>query len=102
MAATKGSKSAVIRDIIAANPNAKVAEVQAELAKRKVKASTALVSKLVYTQPGRKKRPRKAGRKISNGHANMDSLFAAKLLVDKTGGIAPAQAALAQLAKLLA
>jgi len=100
MAATKGSKSEVIRQIIAENPNAKVADVKAELAKRKVKASVALVSKLVYTsRPGRKKR---GGRKASNGHTNMDGLFAAKLLVDKTGGIAPAQAALAQLAKLLA
>lgn len=99
MAATKVIKSKVIREIIAENPNAKVAEVQAELAKRKVKASTALVSKLVYTQPGRKKR---GGKRATNGHANMDGLFAAKLLVDKTGGIAPAQAALAQLAKLLA
>ncbi len=108
MATTKAkpSKSKIIREIIEANPKASVEEVKAELVKRKVKASDSLIGTLVYMRPGRKKRGGKRRVKrqaaiASNGSANMDHLFAAKLLVGKTGGIEPAQAALAQLAKLL-
>lgn len=53
----KPMKSAVIREVFAAQPNATVKEVQSALDKRGVKASVALINKIKYgrKQPGAKK-----------------------------------------------
>jgi uncharacterized protein YneF (UPF0154 family) len=154
-----GTKSDVIREILAAQPKAGVKDVRAILDERGVRASDALINKIKY---GRKPSGRKSlrGGKKSNSHtskadairgmfgemgaetrsrdviaalakrgvavssaqvstmrgqlnhprtgalahvhaASYDHLLAAKKLVALLGGIAPAQRALADLAKLL-
>lgn len=100
------SKSSTIRAVIeAAGPAADIKAIKAGLAEKKVKASDALISKLFYSRPGHTKRKVRRGKASRNGHTNgminTEHLFAAKLLVDRAGGIEPAQAALAGLAKLL-
>ena len=48
MAKKQTSKSSAIREILASQPKAAMKEIQAELAKRHIKASAALVSKIKY------------------------------------------------------
>jgi hypothetical protein len=84
MAKRRGRKSAAIKTVLAAKPTASVN--QAALAKKRVKASIGLTSKV------------KGGK---NGHVSIEHLLAAKSLVGRVGGIAAAQSALDALAKLV-
>lgn len=95
---TKTSKSAVIRDILEKNPEFKAKEIVAELAKRKVKASEALVNKLLYTRIGKKTKKRKV--KVTRVSLTMDDLFAASNLVRVVGSPERGHDALEALEKL--
>jgi hypothetical protein len=90
----RGSKSIAIKEILVAHPAAKVAEIHTILAARRLKVSTALISKIKYAKPQ------------SNGmaHANgttLESLLAAKELVARVESFEAARSALDALAKLI-
>lgn len=98
--ATKyATKSAAIREVLAANPKAGVDAIKVELGKLKVKASDALINKLKYGKPKASKPASKPATR--NGQVNLETLRAAKELVGKAGGIEQAKDALAGLAELI-
>ncbi len=59
----QATKSSVIREILASHPKAAVKEIQAELTKRRVKASVALISKIKYGRPTTRRKSRRGGSK---------------------------------------
>lgn len=66
MATKQANKSSVIRDILASQPDATMKEIQAELKRRHIKASDALVSKVKY---GRRAAERKSRNGVSKAEA---------------------------------
>src|SRR5438876_539566 len=106
MAKRKGvNKSQAIRDVLSSDPEAMPKAIMAELKKKGVVVSAALISAVKYNKAtpakGRKKRGRPAGAS-SNGHrVDFDNLVLAKNLAAKLGGVQQAQEALAMLSKLM-
>ena len=92
-----GAKSAAIRDFFAENPGAMPRVVVEALKQKGIRVSAQMVSVL----KGKQKRGLRGRRAAANGLLNANSLIQAKALVDRVGGIAQAQEALAVLAKLM-
>ena len=98
-----GSKSAAVRDYIAAHPNAKPKEIYEALTKQGVKLSLALVNAVKYKTAKSKKRPGRPKRKpaaASTSTVSAAELIEAKKLADSLGGIEKAREALELLDKL--
>ncbi len=90
------TKSQMIRDYLAVNPNAAASDVQAALKKARVEASMPLI----YQQLSKSSKPAKTKPKNSNGDVSVASLLEAKKLVSEAGSVQEAEKALALLAKL--
>jgi hypothetical protein len=94
MAVRRGRKSNAIREVLSEQPTATVKEIQAALARKRVKASIALISKL--------KSGNRRGRKAAaNGDVTMEQLLAAKSFVAKVGSVDAARSAIDGLSKLV-
>ena len=93
-----GAKSAAIREYLEANPYAKPKEVVGALKEKRLTVSAQMVSVLRGKQ---KHSPRRGRPAASNGSVSVETLIQAKSMVEKLGGIARAQEALAFLAKLV-
>ena len=102
MAKRDGSKSAAIRDYIAAKPNAKPKEILTALNARGIDVSVGLVSVVKYAKPKSGKKPgRPKGKaKTSASGLSADQLLAAKALADALGGIKKTREALDLIEKL--
>lgn len=102
MAKRDGSKSAAIRDYIAANPKATPKEIHEALTKQDIKLSLALVNAVKYSKP---KSARRLGRTkhkpaASGSSISAAELIAAKQLADSLGGIKQTREALELLERL--
>lgn len=99
----KTNRSQAIRDYLAKNAMASANEIKEALAKEGIKVSDSLISAVKYKKP-KGKRGKKRGRSpsaASNGAAiSIDSLVAAKKMVDQLGGLAAAEKLLAALRRL--
>lgn len=99
----KTNRSQAIRDYLAKNAKASANEIKEALAKEGIKVSDSLISAVKYKKPkGKrgKKRGRPAGAASNGGAISIDSLLAAKKMVDQLGGLAAAEKLLAVLRKL--
>ncbi len=76
------NKSDTIREILKAQPNAKVNQIKAALQERGVKASDALISKIKY---GRKSGGAKKARRRRGGKAGASKADAIRKMLDKLG-----------------
>ncbi|MFN0053210.1 MAG: hypothetical protein ACKV0T_13585 [Planctomycetales bacterium] len=90
--AAKGSRSAAIRDFLAANPGVGTKEVQEALAKEGVKVTVGLISNVKHHFKRKKKvAARKAARKVApvatTSSLSGDQLFDVKRLADTLGGL---------------
>jgi len=100
------NKSALIRDYLAANPDAGPKAVVAAIRKKGVNISEALVSFVKYKSSGKKKRRRRKKKAVAaakpavSDRVSISTLVQAKKLAEQMGGIEKAKAALAALAKL--
>ena len=95
-----------IRAYYAANPGAKPKEVSAQLKKKGISVTPAFVSTIRSTSKkrgkiGRPGRPVGSVSKTRNGQVSVDTLLAAKELVDQMGGISQAKTAINALEKLM-
>jgi hypothetical protein len=97
------NRSQAIRDYLAAHAKASLVEIKEALAKDGIEVSDSLVHKVKYkkaTGKRGKKRGRPAGAR-SNGEAvSVDSLVAAKKIIDRLGGIDAAEKAIEVLRRL--
>jgi hypothetical protein len=96
----RGVKSQAIRDYLNQNKKAKAPEVVAALAEKGIDVSTAMVYSLkARNSMGKRRRQAEAnGQEIG---LSITHLIAAKKFVEATGGVKPAQEALAAFAKLV-
>ncbi len=99
----KINESQAIRDDLAQHAKANANEIKEALAKNGIKVSDSLISAVKYKKP-KGKRDKKRGRPAgppSNGAAiSIDSLVAAKKMVEQLGGLAAAEKLLAVLRRL--
>ncbi len=99
----KVNLSQAIRDYLAKTPKASPSEIKEALAKNGIKVSDSLISAVKYKK-SKRKRGKKRGRPAatpSNGEAvAVDSLVAAKKMVDQLGGIDAAEQAIRVLKRL--
>jgi len=99
----KVNRSQAIRDYLAKNAKASANEIKEALAKEGIQVSDSLISAVKYKKPkGKrgKKRGRPAGAASNGAAISIDSLVAAKKMVDQLGGIEAAEKAIAVLKKL--
>jgi hypothetical protein len=100
---SKVNRSQAIRDYLAKTPKAGPSEIKESLAKNGIKVSDSLISAVKYKNP-KSRRGKKRGRPAraaSNGAAvAVDSLVAAKKMVDELGGIEAAEKAIGVLKRL--
>jgi len=102
----KINRSQAIRDYLAKNAGASVGEIKEALAKKGIDASDSLISAVKYKKARRKgrskgKRGRRAGpRAASVAGVSVETLVAAKQLVDRVGGVEAAVQAIGVLRKL--
>jgi len=95
------NRSQAIRDYLATNAGASVGEIKEALAKKGIKASDSLINAVKYKRLGRKgKRRRGRPGKASVEGISVDSLVAAKRLVDRVGSAEAAVQAIGVLRKL--
>jgi hypothetical protein len=98
------SKSQAVRDHLTENPNAAPLEVVAAMKAKRIRVSPQMVSSVKWKMQREGKTPssrrNQRNGKHSRGMVSVDHLLAAKGLVDRLGGFAQAQHAIAVLAKL--
>src|SRR5688572_29829259 len=102
MAKRKINRSQAIRDYLAKNAGASVSEIKEALAKKGIKASDGLINAVKYRKSagkGKKKRGRPAGGASVAG-ISVDSLVAAKQLVEQAGSAEAAVQAIGVLRRL--
>jgi hypothetical protein len=98
----KINRSQAIRDYLAKNSGASVGEIKEALAKKGIKASDSLINAVKYRKgphKGKRKRGRRPGAASVDG-ISVDSLVAAKQLVDRVGSVEAAVQAIGVLRKL--
>jgi hypothetical protein len=96
--AKRGTKSAAIREYLAANPGTRTKDVIAALKQKGIRVSGPMVSTLKGKLGGSVKKRAAAGH---NQSPSIEDLIEAKKLADRLGGVDKASAAVAVLAKLL-
>lgn len=99
----KVNRSQAIRDYLVKNAKAGASEIKEALAKDGVKVSDSLINAVKYKKPkGKrgKKRGRPAGAASNGAVVSIDSLVAAKKMVDQLGGIEAAEKVIGVLRKL--
>ncbi len=104
------SKSQVIRNYLATNPNATPNKIVAALGKKGIKVSPGLASNVKYTSGPKRRLKKKTGKKKvvkrrrpgrrSAAELSANDLLAAKQLADQLGGIGEARRALDTLERL--
>jgi hypothetical protein len=97
--ASRGEKSAAIRDYLVMNPGTKSKDVVIALKQRGVRVSAQMVSTLKGKVGGKSVKTRAAAEK--GGLPSIEDLITAKKLADQLGGVENARAAIAVLVKLL-
>jgi hypothetical protein len=97
----KINRSQAIRDYLAKNAGASVGEIKEALAKKGIKASDSLINAVKYKKGPRKgkRRGRRAGSPSVNG-ISIESLVAAKQLIDRAGSAKAAVQAIGVLRRL--
>jgi len=115
----RGAKSKAIRELLEAQPNATMQDIQSGLEQKGIQASTALIAKIKYSGKGKRGRKRKGAKgkraataMATNGRRkkvsasgqsiSLDHLLAAKKLIEQVGSVEAAQSAVQVFAKLSA
>ncbi|MEX2187002.1 MAG: hypothetical protein WD875_09425 [Pirellulales bacterium] len=98
------NRSQAIRDYLAKSPKASPTEIKEALAKEGIEVSDSLISAVKYKKKAKgkrgKKRGRPAGATAKAASVSVESLVAAKKMVNQLGGIAAAEKAIGILKRL--